>query len=145
MNVRVHSGGRSCTNVRQAPETHHRFHHSTLPADLTGKIGKVHKVQFILIGKRPEAETIINISHQPQPNLMLKVEFYPFIFSGTFKYSFYSPFIVHRKCRIVRAEIDLTLSVHIIIKRRSPFHPDARGKADIGILKRSINSGGGIG
>ena len=100
---------------------------------MTGKIGKVHKVQFILIGKRPEAETIINISHQPQLNLMLKVEFYPFIFSSTFKYSFYSPFIVHRKCRIVRAEIDLTLSVHIIIKRRSPFHPDARGKADIGI------------
>ena len=64
---------------------------------------------------------------------MLKVELHPFILSGTLEYSLYSPFVIYRKCRIVRTQIDFTFSVHIVIKRRSPFYTDARGETDIGI------------
>ena len=102
---------------------------------MAGEIGKVYKIQFILIGECPESETIINITHQSHPDLMLKVKLYSFIFARTFKYSFNSPFIIDREGWIDRMQVYLSLSVHIIIESRRPLYPDAGSETDISVLE----------
>ena len=66
---------------------------------------------------------------------MLKVELYPFIFPRTFEHILYTPFVIDRESRVERTEVYLTLSVHVVIKSRRPFHTNTRGKTDIGILE----------
>ena len=67
---------------------------------MAGENGKVHKIQLILIGECSESETIINITHQSQPDLMLKVKLYSFIFTRTLEHSFNTSFIIDRESRV---------------------------------------------
>ncbi len=45
----------------------------------TPQIGKVHKVQLLLIGELSPSKTPINITHQSQRNLMLQINLYTLI------------------------------------------------------------------
>ena len=61
----------------------------------TPQIGKVHKVQFLLIGKLSPTKTPINITHQAQRNLMLQINLYTLVRTTALQHSTESPLPIY--------------------------------------------------
>ena len=106
------------------------------------QISKIDKIKLFLIRKCTKPETIIDITHRPQWDMVLKIKFNSLIFSRTFKYTFDTTFVVKRESRKRRVKVQLSFPIHIIIQARSPLDTDTRSKAYICILKFIHKIGG---
>ena len=101
----------------------------------TPQIGKVHKVQFLLIGKLSPTKNANNITHQAQRNLMLQINLYTLVRTTALQHSTESPLPIYLRWKDTWNEDLLYGRIHIIVLSRSPGEADAGSKTIIGMAE----------
>ena len=92
-----------------------------------GEVYIIHEVHFVLVGKESSSDVV---------GKGIQVTYLYFLFGGYFQAFVFvrivqyldSLFVIDDKCREARADVDFTVSVHVIIHSRCPFDAQAGGE-----------------